>query len=306
MTLVSLVMPVWRPRTDWLTTAVTSALAEECDVELILVDDGNDVPVRSPVDDRRVRVVRATHRGPYAARDVGLAHARGSHVRFVDADDEVIAGSTTTLLRASEAERGAIAHGVTEVCDESLRPTGTVGSRLRGDVVDACLLGRFTVFHVSLLYPRAVVEAAGPWEVPAFRVSGDWDYVLRAVEHAPVVPVERVVTRYRRHPTSVMSSARIVDGGRARAMIIERHLERLPERRGGPIERRALGEMHLSQATSHAWRGERVPALRELVRATRHRPVGAAVVAARLGTERVRLAVRARGDRTDGGATRRG
>ena len=39
-------MPVWRPRSDWLHEAVASALDESaCEVELIVVDDGNEQPV---------------------------------------------------------------------------------------------------------------------------------------------------------------------------------------------------------------------------------------------------------------------
>jgi glycosyltransferase involved in cell wall biosynthesis len=44
--LVSLVMPVWRPRPDWLLQAVRSALAQrDCELELIVVDDGNAEPL---------------------------------------------------------------------------------------------------------------------------------------------------------------------------------------------------------------------------------------------------------------------
>ena len=44
--LVSLVMPVWRPRREWLLEAVGSALGQrDCSLELIVVDDGNAEPV---------------------------------------------------------------------------------------------------------------------------------------------------------------------------------------------------------------------------------------------------------------------
>ncbi len=287
MTLVSLIMPVWRPDPAWFAQAVSSALDDETDLELLLVDDGNDAPVRAPVDDPRVRVVRASHAGPYAARDVGLAHAEGTHVRYVDADDVVVAGSTSRLLAAAGHDR--IAHGITELCDEDLRPTGATGSGLAGSAVDACLLGQFSVFHVSLLYPRTIVERVGPWDVPGFEVSGDWDYVLRALELAPVVPVPSTVTRYRRHPGSVMSRARVAEGGRARELVLRRHFDRHPDRLGTSIERDAYASMHLDQAAAHAWRGERRDAATALARAARRRPLRAARTAADLAVQRVRL-----------------
>lgn len=284
--LVSLVMPVWNPHPAWFPNAVSSALRESCDLELLLVDDGNDVPATSPVDDPRVRVVRAPHGGPYAARDVGLRAATGSHVRFIDADDEVVAGSTSALL-AALGDTEQIAHGATEVCDEDLRVVSIAASSVVGDAVDSCVLGTFDVFHVSLLYPRRLLDRVGPWAVEGFRVSGDWDYVLRAVELAPVVPVAGVMTKYRRHTGSVMSSARIEDGGAARGLVLDRHFARRPERRGSRIERHAYGSLHLDQAVAHAWRGHRVPAARELVRAIRWRPLHSMRVAA--GVVRQRL-----------------
>ena len=291
MSLVSLIMPVWRPHPDWFPIAVESALAEETDVELVIVDDGNETAVIAPVDDPRVRVIRAPHRGPYGARDEGLAVARGTHVRFVDADDEVVAGSTTRLLDAAQQTPGAIVHGVTEVCDDALDPISPVGCDLTGDATDACLLGDFTVFHVSMLYPRGVLDRVGPWDVPGFTVSGDWDYVQRAVELAPVRPVADVVTRYRRNAGSVMSTARVVDGGRARKLVIDRHFDRQPHRRGTAIERHAYGALHLAQASSHAWRGERIEAVRSLALGFRQRPARASRTAARLLVDRARSAL---------------
>jgi glycosyltransferase involved in cell wall biosynthesis len=66
--LVSLVMPVWRPRRDWLLQAVRSALAQrDCELELIVVDDGNPEPIDellAEVRDPALRIVRAPHGGP--------------------------------------------------------------------------------------------------------------------------------------------------------------------------------------------------------------------------------------------------
>ena len=197
-------------------------------------------------------------------------------------------------MLAATADRQVIVHGVTEICDEELRPTGTAGSDVSGSAVDACLFGRFDVFHVSLLYPRDVVDRVGAWDVPGFRVSGDWDYVLRALELAPVAPLGSVVTRYRRHADSVMSRARVVEGGRARELVLRRHFERHPGRRGAPIERQAFAAMYLEQAAAHAWRGERRDAATALVRGARRRPLAAARTAAGLLVERAKLSRGAR------------
>jgi cellulose synthase/poly-beta-1,6-N-acetylglucosamine synthase-like glycosyltransferase len=89
--LVSLIMPVWNPRPDWLHAAIESALAQRgCAIELIVVDNGNDTPVArcSPdVRDPRLRIIRTQHGGVSAARNAGMAEARGDFLRFLDCDD---------------------------------------------------------------------------------------------------------------------------------------------------------------------------------------------------------------------------
>jgi glycosyltransferase involved in cell wall biosynthesis len=276
--LVSVVMPVYAPRPDWLRVAVTSALDDDCPLELVVVDDGNDEPVApllADIGDERLRVVRIAHAGPYEARNAGLAASGGTHVRFVDADDRVEPGSTGRLLALAGEDETAIAYGATLMCDDELRPQRTVTSALEGDVAVACVCGRFEVFVVSLLFPRAAVERAGGW-VGGFAVSGDWDFVLRAVEQAPVRSLDAVVTHYRRHASSITKSADVAAGAAAGRRIIDRYFERHPEQRGTRVEHDAYARLHLDRARAHAARGESRPAAAQLARAARHDP-GAAL-----------------------------
>jgi glycosyltransferase involved in cell wall biosynthesis len=288
---VSLIMPVWRTREDWLREAIASALDDRgCELELIVVDDGSDEPVAGllgDVGDPRVRVVRVEHGGPYAARNAGIAEARGAFIRFVDSDDVVVPGSTSRLL-ALATDGGRIAYGDTEICDEALVPSSVAGSALEGDAVEEAVMGRFEVFVVSLLFPRAVVDAAGPWNEHAFRVSGDWDFVLRALEQAPVRPLSEVVTRYRRHGSSVTKTADVAAGAVAGEAVLEGYFARHPERRGSPLERRAYVRLHLDRASAHAWRREWRAAAAQLRRAARRDPVAAAGTLGRWGAGRVR------------------
>ncbi|MEA2219188.1 MAG: hypothetical protein QOJ35_1814 [Solirubrobacteraceae bacterium] len=275
--LVSIVMPVWRPRPQWLRAAVASALQERgCEIELIVVDDACEQPVAellADIDDPRLRVLRIEHAGAYGARNAGIAAARGTHVRFFDADDVVEPGSTGRLLALAGSD--AIAYGATAMCDAALVAQRVVTSRLQGDVAADCVRGRFEVFVVSMLFPRGVVERAGPWEETAFEVSGDWDFVLRALEQAPVRPLDAVVTHYRRHAASITRTADVGAGARAGRLVIDRYFERHPERRGTPLERQAYARLHLDRARAHAALGERAGALRELARAAPHAPAAA-------------------------------
>ena len=293
--LVSVVMPAWRPRPEWLREAVASVLAERgCELELLVVDDGSDPPVApllADAGDDRLRLLRVPHGGPYAARNAALREAAGSYVRFVDADDVVEPGSTAALLAVAREHPGALAYGGTLLCDEALVPLAprTVAtSDLEGDVAALCVQGGFDVYVVSILFPRAVLERSGPWEERAFAVSGDWDYVLRAAEQAPVRRLDAVVTRYRRHGRSLTKAAEVGAGAAAARLVVDRYLERHPEQRGTALERRAYFNVHADRVLAHAWAGERGAAARELGRAARRDPRAAARLAGRWARQEAR------------------
>jgi glycosyltransferase involved in cell wall biosynthesis len=267
---------------------VLSALDNHgCAIELIVVDDGSPEPVEdllSDVTDPRLRVVRIEHAGTAAARNAGVEHARGRLIRFLDADDVVAAESTTRL--AALAGDG-IAYGATVVCDEQLRPVRTIASSLEGDVVVPCLLGRFDVRHVSMVFPRQVVERAGPW-ADGYAVSPDWDFVLRAVEHAGVRPDAEPATYYRRHSSSQSRTVSVEDGERDRHRVLDAYFERHPEQRGTRLERSVYAAADLDRAAAYAAAGAPSLAVRRLLRAARADPLEAAKLGARL----IRRAVR--------------
>jgi glycosyltransferase involved in cell wall biosynthesis len=263
--LVSLVMPVWRPRRDWLLQAVRSALAQrDCKLELIVVDDGNPEPLDELLAEVRhpaLRLVRAPHGGPSEARNVGVREARGRLIRFVDADDVYEPDSTARLARLIGDDDGVIAYGRTVFCDEGLRPVWTMSTRLEGWIAEEAVLGRFRVRTQSLLFPAAVVRAAGPWD-PSFPVCHDLEFIARALEHAPVRPDPGIATWYRKHEDSVSSDFERGDDDIRR--VIEGYLERHPERRGSVFERRAVASRHAVAARARAMRGMAGPALRRL------------------------------------------
>lgn len=263
--LVSLVMPVWRPRREWLLQAVESASAQRgCPLELIVVDDGNQQPVAELLQDvrsRALRVVRIEHGGPSLARNAGIEAARGRLIRFVDADDVYEPDSTARLARLS-GDGAAIAYGRTVFCDQDLRPVWTMSSRREGHVAADAVLGRFAVRIQSLLFPTSVIEAAGPWD-PSFPVCHDLEFIIRALERARVRSDPAVATYYRKHGASVSSD--IARGDDDIRRVIERYFERHPEHRGTALERRATAWRHAVAARARTTRGMPRSALRRLV-----------------------------------------
>lgn len=94
MTMVSVIIPVWN-RAATIARAVDSALAQkvpegEWSINVIVVDDGSTDDLAGALSryDSRVTVIRHEHNlGAAAARNTGIAAARGEYVAFLDSDD---------------------------------------------------------------------------------------------------------------------------------------------------------------------------------------------------------------------------
>ncbi|HEX7838252.1 MAG TPA: glycosyltransferase family 2 protein [Kofleriaceae bacterium] len=90
----SVIVPTFN-RAGWLGNAIRSALQQlQPGDELIVTDDGSTdaTPAVVAAFGERVTYLRGEHRGAGPARNLGLAHARGDLVAFLDDDDEWLPG----------------------------------------------------------------------------------------------------------------------------------------------------------------------------------------------------------------------
>lgn len=105
---VSVVIPVYKVE-KYIAECVESVLAQNFDAfEIILVDDGSpdrsgEICEKFAKQDRRVRVFHQENKGVSAARKLGVEHARGEWICFVDSDDKLAPNALETLFSFADA-----------------------------------------------------------------------------------------------------------------------------------------------------------------------------------------------------------
>lgn len=170
----------------WVGDAIASVLAgADGLLELLVVDDGSTDGGAAIAEGfgPPVRVVRQPCRGPSAARNVGIAQARGTLVGFLDADDLWVAGRP-------DPRRELLADPAVELVMGRAQPVAGDPPRPYGEPTMGIQLGTW-------LMRRSTLERHGGMD-EALRHAEDVDWLLRLRE-AGVVPTltDAVTTRYR-------------------------------------------------------------------------------------------------------------
>lgn len=113
---LSIIAPIYNAAA-FMESMVRSVQAQEADDwELILVDDGSTDGSGELCDalaaaDARIRVIHQPNSGAAAARNAGLAAARGAYIGFIDSDDAAKPGMFRKLLSSAELHRSDIVMG---------------------------------------------------------------------------------------------------------------------------------------------------------------------------------------------------
>lgn len=250
--LVSVVIPVFR-RPDYLRQAVASVLAQTLDpLEILVVDDASgEAFVQQYQLPREVRFIGLSlNGGPSAARNAGLAEARGEFIAFLDSDDAwlppKLARQRTYLDAHPEV---ALTYCHFQEVDEAMHPLGT-RPRVKPPLPDAfraCLRSPIIKTPSTVLVRRKALEEAGGFD-PSLRYAEDRDLWLRIALHHGFHGDPEPMVQYRVHAEQLTSPQNRLKNARAEAQFMDTWAERLAS--GTPSHRRAS-----RQAVSSAYRG---------------------------------------------------
>ena len=204
--LISVIVPAFNAATTLDETLASLTRQVFGDWEAIVVDDGSaDATLRVAAAwaarDLRIRVIAAPHGGVGAARNRGMAEARGDWIQFLDADDAL---EPRHLAQMSQAIRS---HPQADVlfCGWRVVSSGAEGPEQHPpDLTQAfAVTARRAPFAIhSALTRRSAVEAAGQFD-PDLPAAEDWDFWQRVARTgAKFAPVEGLYARYALRPGS--------------------------------------------------------------------------------------------------------
>ncbi len=228
---ISIVMPVYNTRRDWLVEALRSVCTQWCDAwELICVDDASTEAQVSQVlawfaqTEPRIRVIRSpVNQGIAGTTTLGMRAAHYPYVALMDHDD-VLEPDAVHHLAATARSTGADLIYSDEVL------TGEDSSV----VLDVRARPAFS-YDYYLSHPYFVHMVAVRTEIARriggfdarLAISADVDFVLRAIEESrSVAHVPRVLYRWRTHPGSA-GHAKQGEVMAATARVIQAHLDRV-------------------------------------------------------------------------------
>ncbi len=187
--LVSILVPCYNAD-RWVDAAIASALAQRgARCEVIVVDDGSTDQTRDRVErfrDRGVTVLQQKNRGASAARNVALAQARGDYIQYLDADDvldpDKVARQLDRLQREPAGVVASAAWGrfVDDPATAVFTHEAVWADLTPADFLVSCALQELMFPPVAWLIPRAVCEAAGPWD-EALSMNDDGEYMSRVL-----------------------------------------------------------------------------------------------------------------------------
>ena len=259
--LVSVVVPIFNGE-RYVLEAVNSVLAQTyTEFELILVNDGSTDRTRAAIEPfltlERVRYFEQPRRGPAAARNLALGHARGEIVAFLDHDDAWLPEKLELQVRylGKHPDIGLV-HGRMMYVDESGSPISYEKDWV-GALEGECFAGLFARNRIGT--PTVAVRAACLTEVGPFNEAlaraQDYELWLRLAKSCRFGFIDRPLARYRVHQASWSNDLHYRTAGELGA--IESTLDRFrdtPTIVGGRAVRARLHPLHAYMGRWCEWK----------------------------------------------------
>jgi glycosyltransferase involved in cell wall biosynthesis len=265
----------------WVEHAVRSVQCQTCsDYEITIVDDGSDEEttqlLRSLKDreDRLTVIFNENNRGIPATKNVGLEHARGEYIAFLEQDDRWKPSKLARQLDVLHENPNA---GMVFTNAEYVLGDGRIRLFPRPRSITEgpreTVLRRFFMWNPvpsmsSVMLRSSCVDKVGLFD-ERFNGGDDYDYWLRVAAEFPIVYLDEPLVEYAVHQQNY-SSVAAEQMHRDRLEVIRLALNRHPFLK--PLQRKRHGSMYRSTAALLLENGRRRDAWKFAVQALRLDP----------------------------------
>jgi glycosyltransferase involved in cell wall biosynthesis len=195
---VSVIVPVYNAE-RYLGEALESVMTQRyTPLEVIVVDDGSTDNSAAVAQEFPVQYFKQANGGPGAARNFGIARARGEFVAFQDADD--VWTPDKLLTQVEYLRQHPEVQYVVARAKFFLEPGASLPPALRKDILQGDYV---TPLMQTLLARREVFDVVGLMD-PTLSPADDVDWFARANDlGVPMAVVDRVLLHKRLHDDNI-------------------------------------------------------------------------------------------------------
>ncbi len=219
---VSIIIPCYK-QAEYLPAAIDSALAQTyAPVEVIVVNDGSpdDTEKVARGYGERIVYVERANGGLSAARNTGIARARGSYLKFLDSDDHLHPEQIAWQMELLAGREDAVALTATRLYRDG-RPEEFLDHVPQATALFPDLFRDYDWgAPLAWLFPASLVRAVGGFD-ESLRFAEDWDFFARLGLWGAHLLVDPRIGCYYRQRAGSMSANRLgMATARARILAI--------------------------------------------------------------------------------------
>ncbi len=272
--LVSVVTPTYN-RASYLAEAIESVLGQTYShLEYHIVDDGStddtDAVIERYKADPRIRCYKQDKKGTGPARNVGLQHARGEFICFMDSDDLWVKDKLETQVAILQNNpEFDIVYGDFQDMDENGNDLPTPeAKRYSGYIVDKLVMDNF-VTNITAMFRRKCYDELGGMD-DALPRSDDYDLYLRYSTRYKFFYDARVYARVRQ--TAGQLSSNRIKRMEANKYIIKKFMENYGDLLPVETRKEALHHLYIRSARVLAINAAYLDSAREFLRGMSYQP----------------------------------
>lgn len=187
---VSIIMPLYN-KEIYVRNAIESVLCQTfSDFELIIVDDGStdnsfNIVQDYTKKDNRIVLIKKENGGVSEARNVGLSHAKGEWIQFLDADDQIDLNYLTKAQKYIDENEVDILFSDFWIVDEEKNRIRNISSNVEGSVNQTQLCNMYVTLQEqngffgyisNKLFRRSILLKSGARFSKAIKLAEDLDF----------------------------------------------------------------------------------------------------------------------------------